>query len=114
MMLPMLLVGISLTQCQQAVTNTSMDVDHGGPSSDAIYDAVALCEAAESGNLAIVERLVEKGVDADADVVKYIYNQPPLYIAAEKGHLAVVEYLVEKGANVNAAGLHGHPPYTQQ
>jgi len=55
-----------------------------------------LIDAAEKGNLELIKKLVEQGVDVHAR------DDAALRWAAESGHLDVVKYLVEQGANVHA------------
>ena len=57
--------------------------------------------AAKNGHLAIVERLLQETVDANAVAENDIYKTA-LQAAAEKGHLAVVERLIQYGAEINA------------
>ena len=75
--------------------------------------------AAESGNLSLVQLLVEQGIDIDISTIFGDYSS--LYIAAQNGHLTVVQYLVEQGADkdrpnvlgaspIYAATYHGHLP----
>jgi tetratricopeptide (TPR) repeat protein len=59
----------------------------------------ALVAATESGDIALVERLLAKGVDAHA---KDEDEKAVLMIAVSKGHTAVVQALLAKGANPNA------------
>ena len=64
----------------------------------------SLHEAAKSGNLAEVERLIKEGADVNA---KDKTGETPLHGAAETGRKDVVELLISKGANVNAAAWSG-------
>ena len=67
----------------------------------------ALIQAAETGNLADVSRLLSKGADANA---RDKNGYPALYFAAYKGHKDVVVQLIDKGADVNARGNTGYTP----
>lgn len=68
-------------------------------------------EAAGAGNLAEVQRYIEKGAEVDS---RYDSNgRTPLTDAAGKGHLEVVKYLVDKGADVNAGDKGGGTSLTE-
>ena len=81
-----------------------------------------LHEAAEEGNLAAVQRLVEQGANAYA--MNELYPVTPLHIAAGNGHLDMVKFFISKGMYVNvrdadkdtplhAAAIHGHMDVAQ-
>ncbi|KAI9776082.1 MAG: hypothetical protein M1839_000595 [Geoglossum umbratile] len=59
-----------------------------------------LINAASQGQEAVVQQLLEKGTDVNADDNKY--GRTALHMAAVKGHEAVARQLLEKGADVNA------------
>ena len=60
----------------------------------------ALINEVRSGNLEIVQYLVENGANINAkDDDK---GRTALMFASRDGHLEVVKYLVESGANINA------------
>jgi len=68
----------------------------------------ALHLAAETGYLAIVEKLVEN--DANVNALSQLFRElhvnkvTPLHFAAAAGHNCVVKYLIPNGANVNTTG----------
>lgn len=59
-----------------------------------------LFEAAKNGNLAIVNKLLEKGADPNKETIN---GETPLYIASQYNNPEVVEVLLEKGADPNKA-----------
>ncbi|KAJ6439191.1 Serine/threonine-protein phosphatase 6 regulatory ankyrin repeat subunit A [Purpureocillium lavendulum] len=63
--------------------------------------------AAKNGHETVVQVLVEKGADINANGR---YGRTPLSWAAEDGHEAVVRLLVEKGADIDAKGRYGLTP----
>lgn len=56
-----------------------------------LFNIPPIIEAAEEGNLPLVKKLIENGVDANA---RGMLNVTPLMSAAQHGHLPVVEYLL--------------------
>ena len=64
----------------------------------------ALINEVRSGNLEIVQYLVENGANINA---KNDSGSTALMIASYEGKFEVVEYLIEKGANVNAKNNDG-------
>lgn len=67
----------------------------------------ALQAAAISGNVNIVEMLVQAGADInDIDSL----GQTPLHRAAYYNHLPVVKFLINKGADVKGIDSEGHSP----
>ncbi|KAF7592995.1 hypothetical protein BBP40_012154 [Aspergillus hancockii] len=58
-----------------------------------------LHEAAENGHVAVVELLLNKGVDPNC---QHGRQGTPLHLAAERGHEAVVEMLIDQGADPNS------------
>jgi hypothetical protein len=66
--------------------------------------------AAEKGNNVVVQLLVDKGANVNAQGGRH---GNALYAASTGGHEAVVRLLVDKGADVNAqGGRHGNALYT--
>jgi ankyrin repeat protein len=70
-------------------------------------DQQDLFEAADKGNLARIQKLIEGGEEVDS--TNYAKWTPLLY-AANGGHASVVRYLLEKGADVNVTGKDGWTP----
>ncbi len=66
-----------------------------------------LIQAADRGQLEIVELLVERGVDVDARSVDGV---TPLMYASQNGYMEIMEYLISKGADVNATPYHNVTP----
>lgn len=66
-----------------------------------------LCEAANSGNIAEVRKLIANGKDINTDTVNR-YGRSPLVLATRKGHIEVVKVLLDAGANINTAGDRGN------
>ncbi|MEM8932560.1 MAG: PQQ-binding-like beta-propeller repeat protein [Acidobacteriota bacterium] len=66
---------------------------------DSTADADALWQAAEDGDTAAITRLLDAGVEIDAE---RRYGVTALLIASAKGHLDAVELLLERGASVDA------------
>ena len=62
--------------------------------------AMALYEAAKSGNLERVQVLMKRGVDMNNSNK----GRTPLFVASRYGHSAVVRFLVEQGADMEKAG----------
>ena len=54
--------------------------------------------AAEAGNTLVIEELLAKGVEADAECTN-INQYPSLFIAASSGHVDAVKLLLDHGAN---------------
>jgi ankyrin repeat protein len=71
-------------------------------------DWIALCNAAQSGNLKAVRLLIQQGVDKDK--AGGLVGLTPLVAAALKGHLGVVRYLVQRGADMEKADNGGLTP----
>ena len=61
--------------------------------------AEPLHDAAQSGDVAEVERLIDQG--ADIGSTNHRQNLTPLFLAAAHGHMAVVERLIANGAEVD-------------
>lgn len=71
------------------------------------YSQQTIHKAAEQGNLAAIERYLQKGTDVDATDKD---GCTPLNKAASCGYLNIVKVLVEKGADVNARDNIGETP----
>jgi hypothetical protein len=56
-------------------------------------------QAAKNGNLGIVKKLLENGIDVNN---RDKYRCTPLYWAAGRGHTEVVKLLLDKGADIDA------------
>jgi ankyrin repeat protein len=69
-------------------------------------DMTALHMAADNGHLALVEWLLELGVDIEA---KNTDGKTALQLAAHKKHLAVAKLLLNHGANAKATDDNGKP-----
>ena len=69
--------------------------------------ASALCEAAASGDLSSVKRLIEHGVDPNSGDYD---KRCALHIAAAEGQDKVVEFLLASKANPNVADRWGGTP----
>jgi ankyrin repeat protein len=67
----------------------------------------AFRDAAESGDLALVQQLVQQGQHVDS---KSDYGSTALHKAALGGHIHVVEFLLAHGADVNARHTGGLTP----
>lgn len=61
-------------------------------------------EAAKSGDLDQVQKLVVKGADVNAKAVR---DETPLIIAALSGNGEIVNYLLQRGADINARNASG-------
>jgi ankyrin repeat protein len=70
-------------------------------------DQQDIFEAAEKGNLARIQKLVDSGIAVDS--TNYA-NWTPLLYAANGGHAATVRYLLEQGADVNVTERDGWTP----
>ena len=70
------------------------------------HASTALHVAAQHGNVAVVDRLLEARADAD-----WVGNGPsPLYIASQNGNITVVQQLMLHNADVNRTDGNGHTP----
>ena len=75
----------------------------------------AFWEAAKSGNLEAVQRLLSEGVDVDiyGSTVGVDFGCTALFWAAKHNHKEVVQFLLEKDAYIDAgAGMGGAPLHT--
>ena len=70
----------------------------------ATSQAAAIHDAAKSGDLDQIQRLVVKGVDVNG---KTIRDETPLIIAAVAGNGEIVNYLLQRGADINARSASG-------
>lgn len=75
-----------------------------------IPDQAALFLALQQGHIAILQLLLECGVDIEA---KNKYGQTPLSWAAENGHEAVVRVLLGQGGNIEATDGYGRTPLSR-
>ncbi len=73
----------------------------------AVGDDSALHHAAHAGDLATVERELDRGSDPDLTTSRGV---TPLALAAHSGHPAIVERLLEAGADPNLASPAGETP----
>ena len=72
----------------------------------------AFWEAAKSGNLEAVQRLLSEGVDVDiySSTIGAYFGCTALFWAAKHNHIKVVQFLLEKDAYIDAgAGMGGAP-----
>lgn len=69
--------------------------------------AGALCDAASTGNMVMLQRLLEHGVDPN---VGDYDNRTPFHLAAAEGQQKAVEYLLNAGAKVNVKDRWGGTP----
>lgn len=67
-------------------------------------DARAMCEAAKSGSVELIEELIERGLDAHT-VSRG--GMTPLMLASQKGHTDVMLKLVENGADLDSRSTTG-------
>lgn len=66
--------------------------------------AAAIHDAAKSGDLDLIQRLVVEGVDVNEQAVR---DETPLIIAALAGNGEIVNYLLQRGADINARNASG-------
>ena len=71
-----------------------------------MLNGTALHAAAAAGRESVVQLLLEKGADVNAQGGQY---GNALHAAVLGGHKRIVQLLLEKGADVNALGPHGNP-----
>jgi uncharacterized protein len=69
-----------------------------------------LCDAAERGYVAEIERQIGAGADPNKLVRAVFYDCTPLQCAARKGHLAAIVALLKAGARVDGADSSGLTP----
>jgi ankyrin repeat protein len=88
------------------VVSLQASADRSAPSR---YDVGKLVKAAEKGELAEVQRLLDKGVAVDST-----NSADPAYTAlmhaSAGGHVQVVDLLLRRGANVNVESKYGLTP----
>ena len=70
----------------------------------ATSQAAAIHDAAKSGDLDQIQRLVVEGVDVNK---KTIGDETPLIVAALAGNGEIVNYLLQRGADINAQSASG-------
>ncbi len=76
----------------------------GGCDREDCFGAIAaLMEASESGNLEIVERLLDRGVNVNVTDQGFT----ALMQAAKNGHRELVKFLIDRGARKNASAYDG-------
>ena len=78
---------------------TILSLDKISLSVDEICHGYPLHSACSDGDLSIVQYLIEKGANIEAEDDN---RKTPLHFACWKGHLPIVQYLIEKGANIEA------------
>ena len=88
-------------------TALGMNPSYAKATEDRLLNREQLIEAAKSGNLAEVERLIAQGASVDA---KDNYGWTPLHWAAAKGHEAVCKLLIANNASVEAKNNYGLTP----
>ncbi len=69
-----------------------------------ISHAATIHDAAKSGDLAQVQRLVVDGADVNEKAVR---DETPIMIATLVGHGEIVNYLLQRGANIDARNASG-------
>jgi ankyrin repeat protein len=70
----------------------------------AIVHAGPIHDAAKSGNLEQVQRLIVQGEDVNGKVIR---DETPLMIASLAGNGEIVSYLLQRGADINARNASG-------
>lgn len=96
----MLHIAVQVNDLQEVKTLVEKNV---GILNETLFNLTALCLAAVSGNLAVVEYLVDKHLEENVGLDHSGEDGfTPLYGAAMKGHLEVVKLLIRKGANFEA------------
>ena len=78
-----------------------------GVALEVVDPARLLCDAAASGDLDRLNRLLEHGIAANSGDYD---GRTPLHLAAASGNMRVVEFLVSKLADVSAQDLNGATP----
>jgi ankyrin repeat protein len=63
--------------------------------------------AASAGNVSLIAKLIEKGMQASA---RNKYGDTPLHKAAGNGHIAAAGILIENGADIDAKNFKGEAP----
>ena len=69
---------------------------------------ISIHEAAEKGNIKIVNQHLAAGIDVNAKEGKH--RMTPLHIAAIRGNKEIAELLIAKGADVNAKAEYDNTP----
>ncbi len=67
-----------------------------------------LLQSARSGNLAQMQKLIERGVDKDTSSDTYHWTS--LHLAAQYNHKKIVQFLIDNQANLNARDIKMHTP----
>ncbi|KAF0983012.1 hypothetical protein FDP41_010990 [Naegleria fowleri] len=92
---------------KKSVTATSdpMQVDSGSTASaiGAVSEGLTLLESARRGDVALVKKLIESGLDVNLPDDRFVYyGMTPLMWACDSGHVPVVNYLLSvPGININ-------------
>jgi len=82
---------------------TVLYIPFGQPSELELNPEKAFVEAADHGNIDIIEELIEQGIDVDV----YYKSTTALYEAAVNGNAEILKLLVQAGANANAEDKDG-------
>lgn len=98
-------IDISGSEGHSEIVSTLLDASYGAePEKEA-----ALLNAAQQGNLSLVEALVNAGIDIECEDEA---GWTPLLKAIYEGHITVSIFLLDQGANVNAQNKYGYTPYS--
>ncbi|KAJ0163499.1 putative ankyrin repeat protein [Colletotrichum tanaceti] len=95
------LLCLAVQSCHKETVQTLLDADAD------LYGSGALHLAAESGDDAMVELLLQEGADVQGQDAS---GRSPLCMASARGHLGIVETLLGEGADINHADSKGRNP----